>query len=398
MMNENIKKILRRVRSVLECVFNIFPINHSIIFESNPEFADDAFWFCKYLLEKGYDKRYKIYWLMKDNSIDTAPEGWNVRLIYQKPRTLGKIIEKYYVLHTVEFIFDSCQFVKKKRKGQKRIFLTHGMPLKRAEAYMRNIGQVDAVMIGSHAFEEYWKMMTDIDPKCFLKIGLVRNDELKAKSGCLDILNLRDKNNKVILWMPTYRQRADGQKVCSLSCEKNYMGIPIIKNQTQVRKLNEILESKGIVLIIKPHKSQDMSLFYNEEMSMIKVIDNSELSEKGVQLYSFLADVDALITDYSSVYYDFLLKRSPIGLTVDDLEEYEEKVGLALTMVDQSSYEDKYKGSYIRSFEDLIDFIVSVANEEKCDYLEDMLKSYHNIVSFDTAERLFDYLKRTFNF
>ena len=35
-----------------------------------------------------------------------------------------------------------------------------------------------------------------------------------------------------------------------------------------------------------------------------------------------LGSSDALITDYSSVYFDYLLLDKPIGFTVDDMELY----------------------------------------------------------------------------
>ena len=39
-------------------------------------------------------------------------------------------------------------------------------------------------------------------------------------------------------------------------------------------------------------------------------------------LYRFLKDVDLLITDYSGMYFDFLLTRKPIILFPFDYEEY----------------------------------------------------------------------------
>lgn len=42
----------------------------------------------------------------------------------------------------------------------------------------------------------------------------------------------------------------------------------------------------------------------------------------GVDKYEFLNSVDALITDYSSVFFDYSITRKPIILYMYDYEEY----------------------------------------------------------------------------
>ena len=41
-----------------------------------------------------------------------------------------------------------------------------------------------------------------------------------------------------------------------------------------------------------------------------------------MQLYELVAHADALVTDYSSIYFDYLLLNRPIGFTCDDMEAY----------------------------------------------------------------------------
>lgn len=49
------------------------------------------------------------------------------------------------------------------------------------------------------------------------------------------------------------------------------------------------------------------------------------MEEKNVNLYQIFSELDALLTDYSSVYFDFLLTKKPIGFTVDDIDSYGDK-------------------------------------------------------------------------
>ena len=41
-----------------------------------------------------------------------------------------------------------------------------------------------------------------------------------------------------------------------------------------------------------------------------------------MQLYELVACADALVTDYSSIYFDYLLLDRPIGFTCDDIDAY----------------------------------------------------------------------------
>ena len=71
-----------------------------------------------------------------------------------------------------------------------------------------------------------------------------------------------------------------------------------------------------------------------------------------------MGKTDALVTDYSSVYYDYLLTDKPIGLTVDDIDTYIKARGFV--------YEDPkevLKGVYIKSTDELLSFFSDVKNE-----------------------------------
>ena len=54
------------------------------------------------------------------------------------------------------------------------------------------------------------------------------------------------------------------------------------------------------------------------------------MQESQCDLYALLGQADGLITDYSSVYFDYLLLNRPIGFTVDDMEEYMKNRGFVV--------------------------------------------------------------------
>ena len=65
---------------------------------------------------------------------------------------------------------------------------------------------------------------------------------------------------------------------------------------------------------------------------------------------------DALITDYSSVYFDYLLLDKPIGFVVDDLDDYRQNRGFLLEPVGRWM-----PGTRIEALKDLKEFARSVA-------------------------------------
>lgn len=400
-MNESIKNILRKCRDIGVNIFRVFPINNSVLFESNPDFNDEGYWLCKYLEDKGIEKKYKVYWILKDHSIDKAPNGWNASFIYESPRSLKEFIKRYYVLYTVKFIFDSCSYTYKKRKKQVRIHIIHGMPIKNADEYYRKVGNADYVEIGSSFFSKYFSD-AGVEKSRQLNFGLIRNDALGYPKEYLNKIGINKKEyKKVVMWLPTYRQRSDHQDICSIEV-KGSSGLPILYNQNDTEVLNHRLQDDQILLIIKPHQSQDLETLHINTASNILVLTNEMLTRTEVQLYSLLSEVDALITDYSSVYFDFLLADKPIGLTVDDLNEYRDSVGFAFAHYENASYEKNIAGEYLRTLPEFLSFFDNLLDTDKVKAMVEKLQKakllYNDEITFHSGDKFYDFLVRKLNF
>ncbi len=72
-------------------------------------------------------------------------------------------------------------------------------------------------------------------------------------------------------------------------------------------------------------------------------------------LYSLLGRADALITDYSSVYFDYLLLDRPIGFAVGDMKDYEGERGFTV----DNPY-DYMPGEKFSDGEGMLEFVRSV--------------------------------------
>ncbi len=153
--------------------------------------------------------------------------------------------------------------------------------------------------------------------------GHPRNDYLFGDIDGLSMLGInKNRYNAVYMWVPTYRLSAN-EVWCDT--DKRFLtetGLPIFGDRAEVTRLNDYLAEKNILLIIKLHPAQNTQYFDYTDHSNIMFLTNAILDNAKVPFYTVLKDIDALITDYSSVFFDYMLLDRPIGFTVDDLDSY----------------------------------------------------------------------------
>lgn len=383
-----IKNILKKIRNLVLKILILFPIKNTILFESNPDFNDEGYWICKKFIEEK-NQKYKLAWIIQDRSLANKPKDWDIDCIYWYPKSLKEWIKKWYVLYTSSVIIDTCNFVTKKRSKQLRYYGLHGMPIKRADGYLKSIGSYDYFNTGSSFFKDYFKSV-GIDKNKMVSLGMSRNDQLNKKGNIIrNHFNIHP-DSKMILWMPTFRQHITHNKNVSLECDsKNQTGLPVIYTRDNIYELNNVLQQNDTYLIIKIHQSQSMDAIDIQNYSNIIVLETKNLYELKVQLYEIISEFDALITDYSSIYYDYLLLDRPIAITVDDLEQYKSKIGFV--------FEDFYeaiKGFYISNMDEMISFINKVVNDE-----ESLLNitlgckdKYNDYKDFNSSQRIYDFI------
>jgi CDP-glycerol glycerophosphotransferase (TagB/SpsB family) len=115
---------------------------------------------------------------------------------------------------------------------------------------------------------------------------------------------------KTILYAPTFRDTNRFDR----------------KTPIELERLNDLLKKNDATFLIKLHR-HDYSMAMKEKCSHIRVLDNES------DMYPLFSNVDLLITDYSSIFFDFLLTDKPVLFYPYDIDEYLTK--------DRSMY-DKY--------------------------------------------------------
>jgi len=379
-MNKKLKKI----------IYN-FPIHLKkyIILESNPDLSDNTYALYKILLENKINEKYKIYWFVNDKNLYKDINLKNVYFIsYYGSPTFFEKIKILYINIKAKYIIDCNKLVYKKNKNQKRLYLTHGMPYKAVPEYFDLIGNADYIVSLSPFFNKTLAQLTHCNENQIINLGFPRNDDLFSKEKNIKNLFKNNSFEKVILWLPTYRQRTN--KDSNLSMKDSFqLGLPIIYDVETLKSLNELLKEFNILLVLKPHPAQDLSLIKAEQLSNFVILTNNDLDKENINLYEFLGQTDGLITDYSSVYYDYLLTDKPIAITTDDLEEYSK----VFEFVYDNIF-DVIKGEYINNFNEFKTFLqnISTGNDISKNDREKIKKTLHKYNDGNSSKRIYEFL------
>ena len=175
-------------------------------------------------------------------------------------------------------------------------------------------------------------------PDHILTLGQPRNDVFYDKNGMFTPshqLEKAAKGKKVVLYAPTHRQ--EGKIVFPL------------RKQFDFEKLNDILVKQNRLFILKLHPAVRVLQNVNE-----KEFSNICFLDKRLDIYPLLPFVDVLITDYSSIYYDFLLLNKGILLYPFDKERFiENSNDLAF------DYDEYTPGKRVYSMTDFLSVIAS---------------------------------------
>lgn len=270
----------------------------------------------KYLLQHSDFKNYIHIWAVND--IESVPKKYkklkNVVLV--KP---GSVLYLKY-LACAKYLINSGSFFRFfiRKKEQKYLATWHGTPLKFLGKDIKRgfldyeVTQKDflqsthiiapnkhtaSVLIDRYDIEGIYSGM--VYESGYPRIDTTINITDAEKKLIKKQLGIKE-DKKIILYAPTYRN----------SFEKADL------NFEQVRKDIEILqESTDYTVLYRGHYTTEQN---TNILSVSREIDTNEL----------LSIVDVLITDYSSIFFDFMVLERPIIFYAYDYEQYKNEHGL----------------------------------------------------------------------
>lgn len=169
------------------------------------------------------------------------------------------------------------------------------------------------VYISSKKFIDYYAEAFNMSPKKIYAYGIPRIDFFNSQYLKMKTIKKLKKENPVlntrkvkILFAPTYRAKGNNSESA-------------INEVELVLTLLEHMNS-NVILIFKPHPYVNCDRLNN-------IRDDNFVLAKNYEIIEWMLICDALVTDYSSVIFDFSLLRKPFAHFVPDLTEYKRNRG-----------------------------------------------------------------------
>lgn len=330
--------------------------NNQILFASIPDYSDNAKALYGYLVTNQIHHQYEIVWLVNDPEVLQKLTQMGVKTYLEK-----SIPGLYNIFRSKCIIGTHNHYCGIKAKNQYLVNLWHGVPLK-AMGYVDRLetenalrafkegGDADDVLVTTSSIVRN-VMVTSflIDPRKVVITGQPRNDYLFMNSEQQPLAELLDcdtsKYNKLVLYMPTFRIGRD-------RIEGTTEHLDFLRSE----RFNKFLSDENMLFVLKLHPFEEKYWFsqgnFKQCNGNIVILKTECLTNHLITIYEVLKNFDILITDYSSIYFDFLLLNRPIIFLPLDLEDYARTRGFLL-----EPYDFWASGPKVTTVEMLIDEI-----------------------------------------
>lgn len=225
----------------------------------------------------------------------------------------------------------------------------------------------------SWIFEE--SMSIDKDSGIIVPTGISRTDEFFDKNyinNCYKKIHEKipaTKDKKIILYAPTFR----GEVAKAVS-----------PDFLDVKKFYEALGDEYI-LIIKHHQSAKTIPEIPEEYKDKFAFDMTR--GKGMTINDLMTVADIMITDYSSVVFEYSLFERPMAFLVNDIDEYIDERGLYY------DFDEVTPGPLCYSTEELIDYIVNIDERFDKNEVTEFKNKFMSCCDGHSTERILDLIK-----
>lgn len=240
----------------------------------------------------------------------------------------------------------------------KSVFLQHGITQNKPECLLPNNSKVDLFCCAGN--KEYDFVINELG---------YEKDKVKKTGFCrYDLLKDESKDNNKILMMFTWRQQFEENEEAFLN-SKYYKNIIDLLNN---KRLIDFIETNKLEINLCLH---DNMIKYKDKFvsssDNIKILDKTEKS-----IHELLKECKYLVTDYSSVAFDFAYMKKPLQYFMFDYDDfrknhikegywnYQEGFGKATYTVDEcveeiiKSYENNFKmeDEYVERMQDFYIF------------------------------------------
>lgn len=309
--------------------------------------------------------------LQKDSETPPAREGANVHFVPAESFAGAYYLARSGVVLIGYALFAVSSYSHRLDGGRHAIIqLWHGIPLKRIghlfpgeDFWSRETHRYAATVCSSERDREIMaSAFSPIPPERVWLTGLPRNSLLLGEESRLPAdyrehlgsLDRQLDGRRLVLYAPTWRDDPESLYVFSLQEEA---------------ELEALLADHDAVLGIRGHSNVRSHEAYSRRDRSGSIISVNDVPDVSV----VLRRTDVLITDYSSIYIDFLLTERPIVHFAYDLDDYREERGFLYEP------EEAFAGPTPRTFGELLQDLDEVLSDAEAhrDNRDEALRLFH---------------------
>ncbi|MBD3340686.1 MAG: hypothetical protein GF353_16380 [Candidatus Lokiarchaeota archaeon] len=341
-----------------------------------------------YYLEKNTD--YRLYYFVKSKDLEKKLKKEGVNAIYAYSLKALSLLRKARAVFVSHGYSDVLPF----KKSSRTVFIQtwHGgeIKIRHHDYFEKYVNSKKAKLLGlklqsknlydyvinTSGVEKQIRVLSeafgDYPKERILSIGYPRND-MFFNSHEETIKQIKEKCripkdiDKIILYAPTYRE--------SFTTKDPF-------TKSDLKNINNYCKKTNSIFLIKAHVS--------ENIISLTEIGNINILNKETDIQELLLISDILITDYSSVFIDYMLLDRPIILYTYDYDEYISNRGIYY-----DNLEEIAPGPLIHNVEGLIESLKNIEKvKEKYQQKYTKVKNYFNKnTSGNSAEILLKFLK-----
>lgn len=306
---------------------------HVILLESEhgKKINGNIFYILKYLSGSEKYKDYHLYISAKAQQKEAIQKTLDFYGFTSAKITILASEEYYQLLASAKFLINDTSFVPcfMKKSGQVYLNTWHGTPLKtlgrriKSEPHTMANVQKNFVSADFILFPNEWTreaiindyMLENISGGSYILGGYPRNEafySVSNKSEIIDALELEGK--KIYAYMPTFRGAVSKGGTSKNSHYLNYYLYEMDK---------KLLDNE--IVYVNLHRLAKKDVNFTQFRRIKEFPANYET-------YDFLKIADVLITDYSSVFFDYACTGRKIVLFTYDKEEYLQDRGMYMAL------------------------------------------------------------------
>ncbi|MBT2757221.1 CDP-glycerol glycerophosphotransferase family protein [Mesobacillus foraminis] len=385
MMREILITLYLTVFKVLFNIFKMFPLKNKVTFTVS--FGDNSKYVYDEIRRKDIDVEVAV--LYKGAAGSHFQECRDIDLIPFESGNLASFLKSIYHLATSKYIIIDNYFgflaVTDFKEGTECIQLWHASGAlkkfgledqsvkyrsKRAqERFLRVYDKFDKVIVGSDMMANIFMNAFNLPQERILRTGIPRTDFFYDESTQNQIIDTLIKENPVlkykkkVLYAPTYRDNQLDEFKMELELDE------------MSRELGE-----DYVVLLRLHPAIKGTVDYSELYPGF--VYNYSSSKYDINELLLIANY--LITDYSSIPYEFSLLNKPMIFFAYDLEQYKKERGL------MDNYEHTVPGPVVNHTKDIIALIKE--DNFNLEEIKEYAVKWNRYSAGDSSENLVRYL------